>query len=520
LRSFNYTPGDLVFHPPDLSPGVGYALMLGLGVFMFVVAFVVKSMVRNTHDFVIADRRIGFGFGVGSIIAVWTWSMAVMMSSAQAFTWGTSGLIWFVVPNGLAVMVMVPFAVRLRRQMPAGYTIVEFIRERFQNRPATTVMLVAMLLGLLAEIFINLFGVVLVMGVVFGLNPTTVLIVTLATVTIYSYFGGLWTSAITATFNTLLITVPAAIVVLYVLQKVGGPDLVFRKVEAAGPNTLNSFDGSAAAGFGISLALGLLASTMADQTFWQKAWALKPASLGRTFVWAGLWFYPIPIVLGLLGLVGLGFGVNPKDLGDAGSGGIGPYVVSHLGLPIVLIALYVLIILNACYSSIDGAFSALSSIVAVDILKRARPHISSKTLFRATKGSIVIAGIVGGIVVSSGIDYVELVNTVFFLKAALIIPLALSIFWRRMTSTAFVASLVLAIAIGYPVREMVGGLQGIIALEAVSLVASVGISLLSRQSFDFATLSRRGEALAEHKPAFGPDKAIVPAETVDPDPVR
>lgn len=59
-----------MFHPPELEPGIGYALMLGLGAFMLLVAFVVKSMVKNTHDFVIADRRIGFGFGVGSIIAV------------------------------------------------------------------------------------------------------------------------------------------------------------------------------------------------------------------------------------------------------------------------------------------------------------------------------------------------------------------------------------------------------------------------------------------------------------------
>lgn len=502
-----------MFHPSDLSPSLGFALMLGLGAFMFVVAFTVRSMVKNTHDFVIADRRIGFGFGVGSVIAVWTWSMAVMMSSAQAFTFGTSGLLWFVVPNGLAVMVMVPFALRLRRQMPAGYTIVEFIRERFQNKPATTVMLVAMLLGLLAEIFINLFGVVLVMGVIFGINPTVVLIVTLATVTVYSYFGGLWTSAITATFNTLLITVPAAVVVLYVLQKVGGPDLVFRKVEAAGANTLDAFDGSAAAAFGISLALGLLASTMADQTFWQKAWALKPATAGRTFVWAGMWFYPIPIVLGLLGLVGLGFGVTLDDLGAAGPGGIGPYVISHLGLPIVLIALYVLIILNACYSSIDGAFSALSSVVAVDILKRAKPDIAPKSLFRYTKASILVAGVIGGIVVSSGIDYVDLVNTVYFLKAALIIPLGLAIFWKRMTSTAFVASLVLAIAIGYPVREFVGELHGIITLEAISLVVAVGISLLSNQKFDYDLLKRRGEALASS------DVPLV-APTAEPDPVR
>jgi len=478
-------------------PAIGVALMLGLGAFMLLVAAAVRSMVKNTHDFVIADRRIGFGFGVGSVIAVWTWSMAVMMSSAQAYSFGVSGLIWFVVPNGLAVMVMVPFALRLRRQMPAGYTIVEFIRERFQNKPATTVMLVAMLLGLLAEIFINLFGVVLVMGVIFNLNPTVVLILTLATVTVYSYFGGLWTSAITATFNTLLITVPSAIVVLYVLARVGGPEFVFQQVDRAGPNTLNAFDGAAAAGFGISLALGLLASTMADQTFWQKAWALKPATMGRTFVWAGLWFYPIPIVLGLLGLVGLGLGVSTDDLGNAGPGGIGPYVVSHLGLPIVLVALYVLIILNACYSSIDGAFAALSSVVAVDVLKRAKPGIAPKTLFRYTKASILVAGVIGGIVVSSGIDYVELVTTVFFLKAALIIPLGLAIFWRRMTSTAFVASLLLAIAVGYPVRQAFGELPGIVTLELVSLVVAVGISLLQNQTFDYSMLRKRTEVLSE-----------------------
>src|SRR5207302_5852764 len=125
-----------------------------------------------------------------------------------------------------------------------------------------------------------------------------------------------------ATFNTLLITVPAAIVVLYVLHKVGGASLVYHKVDTAGGHRLSPFDGAAASGFGISLALGLLASTMADQTFWQKVWAMKPANLNRTFLWAGLWFYPIPLTLGLLGLVGTALGVTSGQLGSFGAGGI------------------------------------------------------------------------------------------------------------------------------------------------------------------------------------------------------
>lgn len=462
--------------------------MLGLGVLMFTLAFFVRAMVKNTHSFVIAGRQIPLGFGVGSVIAVWTWSMAVMLSSAQAFTFGTSGLLWFIVPNGLAVMVMVPFALRLRKQMPAGYTIVEFIRERFQNHTASGVMLIAIIFGLLAEVCINLFGVTLVMGVIFGIDATAVLLITLAIVTVYSYFGGLWTSAITATVNTLLITVPAAIVVLFVLQEVGGPGFVFDQVKATDENLLNTFEPSTASAFGISLALGLLASTMADQTFWQKVWAMKPGNLSRTFLRAGLWFYPIPIVLGLLGLVGIAIGVTEADLGSFGAGGVGPYVIANVGIPVILIALYALIIINACYSSIDGAFAALSSVVAVDVVKRIAPNINEKSLFRYTKVSILVAGAIGGVVVVSGVDYVNLVVTIFFIKAALVIPLALAIFWSRMTAPAFIVSVVGAVAIGYPIRQSVGELEGISVLMGISVVAAVGISLLSQKRFDFKSL--------------------------------
>ncbi|MDO6749603.1 hypothetical protein, partial [Gilvimarinus sp. 1_MG-2023] len=86
---------------------------------------------RNTHDFISSNRRIGLGFGVGSVISVWTWAMAVMMSSAMTFQWGLSGLFWFVVPNGLELMVMIPLARILRKRMPDGYTISQFAYNRF-----------------------------------------------------------------------------------------------------------------------------------------------------------------------------------------------------------------------------------------------------------------------------------------------------------------------------------------------------------------------------------------------------
>jgi Na+/proline symporter len=422
--------------------------------------------------------------------------MAVMLSSASAFTWGTSGLLWFVVPNGLAVVALVPFAVYMRARMPEGYTLIQFIRERFNNELATLVIFLGVLFLLLSTVFINLFGVVLVTGVIFGLNKTVALLLTLGIVMVYSYFGGLWTSTITATVAALLVSTPAAIVVLYVLYKAGGPHAVFSRVHSLGSKEFNLWRGDTAAQFGLSLGLGLIAVTICDQSFWQRIWGMRKQNLSRTFVWAGWGFYPIPLCLGLIGLVALSAGVKVSDLGSFGAGGVGPYVISHIGLPVVLIALYVLTVVTACYSAMDGAFSGISSLVAVDVVKRVAPDIGERRLLRLTKLSIPVAGVIGAIVVNSGIDYVSLVNFVFFVDIGFVVPVALAIFWSRYSSWAFVAALVLAEAVGIPIRQEVSPLWGIIAVLATSTIVSVAVSLLSRQRFDYKRLAATGSELA------------------------
>ena len=88
----------------------------------------------------------------------------------------------------------------------------------------------------------------------------------------------------------------------------------------------------------------------------------------------------------MLGLVGIAFGLKPADIG----GDLGPSVPTSSpisGCRLSLVLLYVLVILAACYSTIDGASAALSSIVAVDIVKRYLPETSEDSLFLITKFS-------------------------------------------------------------------------------------------------------------------------------------
>jgi Na+/proline symporter len=476
---------------PGLTQGLGLTLMICTGLVFLVVAYAVKSnLVRNTHDFIISNRRIGLGFGVGAIVSVWTWAMAVMMSSAMTFQWGLSGLFWFVVPNGFALLAVVPLAKILRKRMPDGYTISQFVRNRFERSSiASGVVTITMLFGIILEILINLKGTSVVMSTVFPIDWRLATLVTVVVVLTYSYFGGLWTSVMTGTLNTWMITVVAAFVVVSVFSIIpGGATAVFDTVKAADPSKLSITNADAAAGFGITLAFGLLASTAGDQIFWQKVWAIRPNQVGRSFLLAGACFYPIPICLGALGLVGLAYGLTAADVGGD-IVAVGPYIISHIGLPYVLVIAYVLLILTACYSTIDGASSALSSIVAVDVIKRHFPHTPETRLFYITKLSMLIGGIIAAAIVLSGADFTTLVLTTYALKTAILMPLILAILWRRTNTLGFVGGIVGSILIGMTLRAQYGELVGTLSIVSISAGIVLLAGAFTKKPFDMADLS-------------------------------
>jgi len=202
-----------------LGPGAGIAIEVALGLLLLALVYYVKvKLVSSTDDFVIANRKIGFGFGVAGLISIWTWAMAVMMSAAMTYTFGLSGLFWFTVPNGLAVIAVIPFARRVRQLMPEGYTIPEFVKARFGGaRLAVVVVVLGALFGSLIEVIINIKGTALVVSNVFGVDPRLAALVGLAVVLLYSILGGLWASISTSTLTPLFIPGPSAVVIVAAL---------------------------------------------------------------------------------------------------------------------------------------------------------------------------------------------------------------------------------------------------------------------------------------------------------------
>ena len=496
-----------------LGPGAGIAIEVALGLLLLALVYYVKvKLVSSTDDFVIANRKIGFGFGVAGLISIWTWAMAVMMSAAMTYTFGLSGLFWFTVPNGLAVIAVIPFARRVRQLMPEGYTIPEFVKARFGGaRLAVVVVVLGALFGSLIEVIINIKGTALVVSNVFGVDPRLAALVGLAVVLLYSILGGLWASISTSTLTTLFITVPSAVVIVAALHAAGGATQVWSAVAAQGNGLLSVARPEAAAGFGITLALGLLVATVAGQEFWQTAWALKRKDVSRTFLWAGAWFYPIPICLGILGLIGLAQHLDlAKQLGgDAAA--VGPYLVSHLGLPAWIVLAYVFVILSACYSTIDGAFTAISSVFVVDVIRPLAPRLPDRALLVWAKVPMFLAAAVAAAVVVSGVDFVTIVLTSYAIRTAILVPIVLSLFWRRTTTAGFGGGTLAGIVVSLTVRAAYGELWGSLATLVVSGAIPIALGLWKDQPFDDALLSRPRPAATEGAAAEVPLGAGTPA---------
>ena len=122
--------------------------------------------------------------------------VAVVVVSLAFCSLSYSGLWWFTVPNGLAVVAVVPFARKLKRLMPHGYTISEFASVRFGgNKLATIVAISGIIFGTFQAVIVNLKGAAIVVSSIFGIPEGVVAVVAAAIVLIYTLlgaYGRLW----------------------------------------------------------------------------------------------------------------------------------------------------------------------------------------------------------------------------------------------------------------------------------------------------------------------------------------
>lgn len=248
-------------------------------IFLIGFAFIGKAWSKNTNEFLFANRSLTL-LSSGSAIGIhWIWAIALFVGPAVAYNWGTLGLIWFMIPNALALIVVGYLVSKIRDKYPEGFSLTAYIKENFSRRVAAlyqfeflVVATGALLLGFTAISKLWSFA-----GLATVIDPLYAsLIVGLITLG-FTMKGGIRTSVITGVAQTVMWFVFSA-VALYCLFTSDTALATF------GKNNLETFlDTKFLTTFAGAYIITILAASSSHGHLWQKAFSMPKENIIPSF---------------------------------------------------------------------------------------------------------------------------------------------------------------------------------------------------------------------------------------------
>lgn len=334
---------------------IGAVLLYGVAMF----ALARRTRSRQTNDsYHVADRNVSGVIGALSVASTWVWAPALLVSATQGFNNGWVGVAWFIVPNALALVLMLPFAMFIRKRYAKGFTLSGLMRRTY-GRP--TQYLYVFTLGGLAmlSVSVNLLAGGTVLSILTGLplivSASGMLLLVLA----YTYKFGVRASLSTDSFQVLLIILLLLALVPGVLN-ITGWDVVAHGIQ--GVNEVQSFFGAdgihVALSFGIISAIGLAAGPVGDQAFWQRAFAMRPGQVVSAFGGGALIFTLVPILMSILGFTAAGIGFEPEDPGYVNLELVQSIMPAWVAVP------FMLLLVSALFSIVNSHMLAQASLLS------------------------------------------------------------------------------------------------------------------------------------------------------------
>jgi len=447
------------------------AVMLGL------VFFFTRKYFHSKDSFLVARREVGWIRGSLSIAVSWIWAPAVFIASLQAYTKGIAGAFWFIVPNIVCFFIFVPLAIRLRKFMPEGYTLTQFILKRYGNDKKTHLSFLTIFFGYqLGAIIINTLAGAILLSILTGISFYMAAIGLTVAVLLYALISGLEASIITDAIQMGMVLLFCFILIPWVIVEAGGFHTVTGGLSGITGEFGNVFNPWIAFSFGIATALSLISGPVGDQMFFQRVYASKKEQIAKTFIAGGLIFGLVPIILSLPGFIA----ANPEfssaiTVSDPQM--VGPLVIGYF-LPKAALIGFLFMAFAALASTIDSAYCAISSLGTVDIYKKyINPEADDKKTLSVSRKLMLFMALIG-----TGIALLQpKLLWVFLIYGAMasagFFPTYLSLYWSRLTKEGAFWAVTLSLIIGLPI-SVYANIKENVNLIVLSAVLSVLIGLV------------------------------------------
>lgn len=417
----------------------GLVILAIYAVIMIAATLIFTKKEKNVERFCVGNRRENWIMSALSIAATWIWAPALFVSTEKAYTNGFVGLFWFLAPNVLCLIIFIPFAKKIRAEMPEGITLSGYMRDKYQSDGVKRVYLFQLIGLSVLSTGVQLLAGSQVLSAATGL-PFEMVTVLLAVIALsYSVISGIKASMLTDAIQMVFMLVASVSFLIVAVRSVGGEGI------AAGINgisgTYTSFWSKEGIdvflSFGLPTAVGLLSGPFGDQSFWQRAFAVKKSCIGHAFLLGAILFGVVPFSMGILGFAGAGIGYQAQDLGVINFELIKALMPAWAVLP------FLYMIISGLLSTVDSNLCAVSSLVT---------DISGGRVLKKTKWAMV-ALLAVGIAIANipGITVTHLFLFYGTLRSSTLLPTILTLKGVKFTPKGIQYGVVAALAVGLPI---------------------------------------------------------------------
>jgi Na+/proline symporter len=438
----------------------GIIILITYAAIMILVTVFATRKPRSSLEFHIANRSMGTVQSALSIAATWIWAPALFVSAERAYIQGTIGLFWFLAPNVLCLILFIPFAKRIREQMPRGITLSGFMGERYGTGARRVYLFQLSALSVLST-GVNLLAGAAVLKTITAL-PFPLLTVILAAIAYsYSRFSGIKASVITDAVQMVLILAACFLFVPWAIQRNGLNSLI---AGLAGPRGEygNIFSGRGLEvflTFGLPTAIGLIAGPFGDQNFWQRAFSIRQGKIGKAFLLGTLVFGVVPLSMGFLGYIARGSGFIP-----ANPGVVNLEIATSL-FPAWTVLPFVFMLVSGLLSTVDSNLCAMASLTT-DITRSKNIAVPRSAMLLNLALGILIANIPGMTITNLFLFYGTL-------RASTFAPTVIALQGRRLRWVA--PGVMASLAVGLPVFAW-GTIANLVAVKVAGSLITLGAS--------------------------------------------
>ncbi|KDQ57453.1 hypothetical protein JAAARDRAFT_193782 [Jaapia argillacea MUCL 33604] len=500
-----------------LPQGAGYGVVLGIGFFfagfMAILAYVqnryTQYSLKTSEEFNTASRSVKPGLIASGIVSAWTWAATLLQSCTVAYEYGVSGPFWYASGATVQILLFAILSVKVKQNAPRCHTYLEIIYTRYGSAAHWVFMVFAFITNILVGSQMLLGGSAVVTALT-GMNVYAAVWLIPVGVTVYVVLGGLRATFLcdythTGKIDSFFVSSRDTIMLYFIFTvysespQIGSPSEMYRLLQTAAVkrpvagNTHGSYmtlKSNFALIFGIIQLCSGSGTVFLDQGYWQRAIASRPHTAVRAYLLGGLAWYAIPFAFATtLGLSAVALAdhpsfptyPNPLSASQISAGLAAPTAAVALlgkkGAAALLIILFM-----AVTSASSAELIATSSILTFDVFKtHIRPDASPETMIRVSHYMIVLFAFVMATVASIwqaiGIDLGWLFLFMGIVIGGAVVPVALTICWKKQTRVAAITGAV------------VGCASGITAWLVTAAKTNDGVLSLATTGQEYATLA-------------------------------